>query len=261
MISISPWSPYACKETISSAGRHTLVSAFGELVCSQHGFAHYDLPEIFAAPEDEGENDACRYMVQLDAALLSAQFAKGRILTFARPMGGGEIASIPADHWEIDDPLPRMATGAFNLEQWADAEAPQTHRIFVDNAQFDEWLAGLKPLGTLSNRQIEEVIDPQVRAARAAASRRVKQTSVFEPTAETRAAAPFAPEAAGFGPELLTIDEVCSLIRKSRSSIYTMSADGQFPDPLKLGSSSRWIKQEVLTWIEEQAARRGTSGN
>ena len=32
---------------------------------------------------------------------------------------------------------------------------------------------------------------------------------------------------------------------------------GVFPERLKLGSSSRWRKDEVLAWIEEQSAKRG----
>lgn len=92
--------------------------------------------------------------------------------------------AIPAAHWEIDDPLPRFATGVFNATEWADADAdaPATHRIFVDAKEFDEWLAGLKPLGPLSDRELEGALNPRLRAARAIAARHVKPT--IEPKGE-----------------------------------------------------------------------------
>ncbi|OHC97993.1 MAG: hypothetical protein A2792_04755 [Sphingomonadales bacterium RIFCSPHIGHO2_01_FULL_65_20] len=65
----------------------------------------------------------------------------------------------------------------------------------------------------------------------------------------------------GLGPELLTLADVCDLVRKGKSSVYSMISGGQFPEPIKLGSNSRWAKREVLTWIEEQAARRGSDRN
>lgn len=257
MTLITPWSPYVEQAPVTSAGRRTLVEAFADVVSVQHGFERYELPEIFAAPEDEGENDACRHMVIMDAALLSAQFARGGIATFARPLGGGEVVPLEAALWEIDDPLPRMATGAFNLEHWADPDAPSTHRIFVDAADFDQWLAGLKPPGVLTNRELEVALDPQLRAARAVAARRVRETSEGGSVGQSELISPSVSLPAGLGPELLTLVEVCDLIRKGRSSIYTMIAEEQFPEPIKLGSNSRWAKHEVLVWIAEQAARRG----
>ena len=174
MTLITPWSPYLEQALTTSAGRIALVKAFGDLVRVQQGFNPHELPEIFAAPEDEGENDACRHLVTMDAAFLTTQFVRERIATFARPLGGGEVVPIMASMWEIDDPLPRMAIGAVNLEQWANPEAPPTHRIFVDSADFDEWLAGLNSPTRLSNRELEAALDPQLRAARAVAARRVK---------------------------------------------------------------------------------------
>lgn len=60
----------------------------------------------------------------------------------------------------------------------------------------------------------------------------------------------------GVGPLLLTVEEVSELIGRSVSSIYGYEKKGAFPERIKLGSSSRWRKGEVLAWIEEQAAKR-----
>lgn len=254
---IEPWSRYFGRTSLVSSGRKPLAMAFGELVQSQAGFPPHELPEIFAAPEDEGENDAARDLVRLDAEHLARMFALGRLDTFARPIGGGDVAAIHATCWELDDPLPRFATGTMNLEHWASPDASPTHRIFVGSAQFDEWLAALKPLGPLTNRQIEEIVDPQLRAARAVAVRRVT-TAQRDITAQSLGYVAQA-DPPGVGPALLTIKEISKLIGKSESSIHQYVKDGKFPEQLKLGASARWKLTEVLVWIEEHAARRDKS--
>ncbi|OYX65285.1 MAG: hypothetical protein B7Y88_08860 [Sphingomonadales bacterium 32-64-17] len=141
-----------------------------------------------------------------------------------------------------------------NLEHWANPDASPTHRIFVGSAQFDDWLAALKPLGPLTNRQIDEIVDPQLRASRAVAARKVTTAQGDNTAQSPGCVAPANPP--GVGPALLTIQEVCKLIRKSDSWIHQSINDGKFPKQLKLGSSARWKQAEVLAWIEEQAARR-----
>ncbi len=42
--------------------------------------------------------------------------------------------------WELDDGLPRFATGAINLEHWTNTDAEPTHHIFVDKEQFEKLL-------------------------------------------------------------------------------------------------------------------------
>ncbi|WP_202391972.1 helix-turn-helix transcriptional regulator [Qipengyuania vulgaris] len=254
--SISPWSPYVGRTSMVSAGRKTLTSAFADLVVSRQGFQSYELPDIFSAPVDEGENDAARDLVRLEAEHLSRMFANGRLTSFARPLGGGEVTTIASEFWELDDPLPRFATGVLNLEQWADEGAEPTHRIFVDGQQFDGWLASLKPLGPLSNRQVEEIVDPQLRATRSVARRSAQcgfgqADGVVDGHQHEMSTPP------GVGPEFLTVKEVSTLVGRSRSSIYEDEKKGQFPERVKIGASSRWAKSEVLAWIAEQATKRG----
>lgn len=252
---IPPWSPYEGRTSIISSGRKTLTSAFADVVSCRSGFSSFELPQIFAAEEDEGENDAARDLVRLDAELLSHRFVTGKLQTFSRPLDGGEVEPIPAHHWELDDTVPRFATGAFNLDLWHDDTAELTHRIFVDERAFDAWLATLKPPGPLSNREIELVAEPHIRAARAVAARTVADTATF--AAAPSDAAEVRPDPPGVGPQLLSVEEVSALIGRSRSSIYQDESSGAFPQRIKLGSSTRWKKTEVLAWIEEQAAKRG----
>lgn len=254
---INPWSPYEGRAGLVSSGRKTLISAFGDVVMCRAGFPPSELPDIFEAPEDGGENDAARDLVRLDAEHMARAFASGKLDTFGRPLGGGEVVTIPMAHWEIDDPLPRFATGAFNLERWWETSAEPTHRIFVHAKQFDRWLVSLQPLGPLTNRQVEAIVDPQKRAAHAIA-REVTVNESSQATLDEDHTLP-SQEPPGVGPVLMTLDEVCDLTRRSSSTIYADMDKGIFPEPLKLGSSSRWLKTEVLAYIAEQVAKRGRS--
>ncbi|MEK2485632.1 AlpA family transcriptional regulator [Providencia stuartii] len=42
---------------------------------------------------------------------------------------------------------------------------------------------------------------------------------------------------------------------------YKLIQDGEFPKPIKLGRSSRWLKSEVEHWLQEriQESREGNS--
>jgi predicted DNA-binding transcriptional regulator AlpA len=250
-----PWSAYVVNEPMASAGRRSLISAFGDLVRCQAGFQPYELPEIFTAPKDEGENDACRHLVELDVALLTMQFVRGKVGTFARPIGGGEAVPIPSAHWEIDDPLPRFATGTFNAADWANTRAPASHRIFVDTSNFEEWLAQLKPLGPLSNRELEEALNPQLRAARAVAARRVNEARGPEKSQVGPDASLSLSQSLTAGDELLTLHEVEAIVKFKRSSIYNKIKDDGFPESIPLGGKAVWRRSAVMAWVEEKLAQ------
>ena len=57
---------------------------------------------------------------------------------------------------------------------------------------------------------------------------------------------------------LLKITEVCDFVGLSRSMIYKCIADPDigFPTPLKIGSVSRWRKDEIIEWTEVCYSRR-----
>lgn len=253
----SPWPPYEGRTSLVSDGRSALTAALADVVRVRAGFASHELPEIFSAPADDGENDAARDLIRHDAEHMTRMFVNGRITTFARPLDGGDVVGISPTAWEIDDPLNRFATGALNLDRWWEIESPPTHRIFVDRQQFDEWLAGLKPLGFLTSRQVEEIVDPQLRAQRAVAERRMKselpQSASLESTVSH--SKQDAGDPPGVCPLLLDVSE--EMIGRSNSTIYADVKKGAFPEGIKLGSSTRWMRTEVLAWIEEQAAKCG----
>ena len=60
------------------------------------GFIIYELPTIFAQPEDEGPNDAARDLIRLQSEDMTKAFVHGRLTSFMRPLGGSEVQPIPA---------------------------------------------------------------------------------------------------------------------------------------------------------------------
>lgn len=248
-----PWSPYEERSTAHSPGRVTLVWAFGQLVEAMLGYIPYELPTIFARVEDEGPNDAARDLVRLQSEDMTNALASGRLDSFMRPLGGGEVRPIPSGWWEIDEPLWRFATGAFDPEQWAVPDVIPTHRILIGAVSFDRWLAALPELGPLTARQIEMMMEPKLRAARAVS--RLAQPTVSQPSQNGQ---PEESDLAGVGPPLISIDAVCEMTGMATSTIYKRIDDDGFPQQIKLGSRSVWDKQEVAAWLREKAALRGS---
>jgi predicted DNA-binding transcriptional regulator AlpA len=54
----------------------------------------------------------------------------------------------------------------------------------------------------------------------------------------------------------LTVKDVVKFAQVGRSFVYQEVAAGRFPKPLKLGRSVRWLKSEVLEWVEGKALNR-----
>ena len=57
--------------------------------------------------------------------------------------------------------------------------------------------------------------------------------------------------------QLLNIRDVTSRLAVSRSSLYRLVRDHQFPKPLKIGDGrSAWREDEVVAWIEARSEAR-----
>ena len=61
-------------------------------------------------------------------------------------------------------------------------------------------------------------------------------------------------------PTLLTEAEVRKLVRLAPRTLRAYVAAGKFPAPLRLGDDAharkRWLRSEVVAWVERRAARR-----
>lgn len=58
------------------------------------------------------------------------------------------------------------------------------------------------------------------------------------------------------GVRLIPLGEVIKLTGRGRSRIYAAVAAREFPQPIKDGTSSRWLEREVLAWIAARVAER-----
>ena len=50
-------------------------------------------------------------------------------------------------------------------------------------------------------------------------------------------------------PELLSVEDVATLLRCSPRHIYRLADRGHMPRPVKLGALVRWSRRSVLEWV------------
>ena len=56
--------------------------------------------------------------------------------------------------------------------------------------------------------------------------------------------------------DLWTVADIQLELGLARATVYRLVRTEKFPLPLKLGSSSRWLRQEVLNWVSSQPRAR-----
>lgn len=55
---------------------------------------------------------------------------------------------------------------------------------------------------------------------------------------------------------LLTVKDVCAVIKMSRFWIYEQVEKGEFPAPLKFGRSIRWKAEDVRQYLDKKELER-----
>lgn len=55
---------------------------------------------------------------------------------------------------------------------------------------------------------------------------------------------------------LLRLPEVLSVVGYQKSQVYRLIQAGQFPKPLKRGSTSSWVKSEIDAYVATVIANR-----
>lgn len=60
----------------------------------------------------------------------------------------------------------------------------------------------------------------------------------------------------GESPALLAFNPLSHRVGFGRSRIYLMISKGEFPPPIKVGRSSRWVRAEIDNWLSERIAAR-----
>lgn len=249
-----PWALYEGRLSDSSAGRISLEKAFALLVYDRIGFESWELSEIFSGPDDDNETGAARELVRIQAELMTDGILNGQLSTFARRIGGGEIITLKPNVWEIDEPIHRFALASFNLERWMDIDAQPTHRIFLSEEQFKLWASQLQRPEFMSEEQFFKILDPLGTAEKAAAQDEKNQQSSVENEKYHQLPHDIA-DPPGVGPRFLKLPIVADRVGLSKSSIYERISKGEFPEPKKIGASSRWLESEITDWIKDKASK------
>jgi prophage regulatory protein len=60
---------------------------------------------------------------------------------------------------------------------------------------------------------------------------------------------------------LLRLAEVSRRVGLKKTALYAAIDRGDFPAPVKIGPSSRWVEAEVQAWIDQLKAARDGDGN
>ena len=56
---------------------------------------------------------------------------------------------------------------------------------------------------------------------------------------------------------MLTIDDVAAQCRVHTSTVRNWVETGEFPAPIKIGRSKRWLMSDVIQWISDRNNKRG----
>lgn len=229
---VKDWSIYRGGAAVQSRGRVPLTVAFEQYCCMRWGLSG---DEIADAAEGGDEGGDVRSMVAMAIDLLGGTFVQGAFPAWARPIGGGVPEEIPAENWELDDLMPRFATGTINMRRPFDPEAEPTHTIFVDEATRDAFLTAC-------------CVDLPGYAAMAART---------APAAAGDDVGDAADAPGGWQPDaILRRDEVIRLTGLKRSTIYARMKRAEFPQSVDLGGrQTGWIAADVAEWIASRPSR------
>ncbi|WP_187334936.1 helix-turn-helix transcriptional regulator [Novosphingopyxis iocasae] len=190
-------------------------------------------------------------LVGLQSRYFVDGFLSGSITSFARPIGGGEAVRMTPTMWELDDCLPRFATGTLNLEHWTDSDAAPTHHIFVDNEQFEKLLMSLPTDDYLSEYQLQCIADPRF----ALMQRQQNDQSALEPSpaSDSRVGPSPAPSPQD---RLINLNSVLERCGIKKSKLYDLIKGDQFPKQASVGGRSLWSEREVDHWVEQRKTDR-----
>ena len=62
-------------------------------------------------------------------------------------------------------------------------------------------------------------------------------------------------------PVLLPKKRVLEIVGMGSTNLYKFIAQGDFPKPVRVGRSSRWLKSEVNQWVNQMVAARNSNAH
>lgn len=166
---------------------------------------------------------------------LLEHFQTGQVMAWTRPLGGGLPQHLAVGYWQIDDPAKRFVISKISIATPFDNRATPDSWLFIDEEDF----VSLWNLIVAAAEQRDEIRHSLPRMSH---SNRSQAPTTFPATARGDA-------------RLLSLEQVIERVSLSKSAIYARIADGKFPGPIKVNSSSRWIQSELDEWMEAFRAR------
>lgn len=265
----APWRPYTEHQPVSSCGI-SLVEAFGKMVQAEWSLYSFDLFEALGETEETPEGEIpVSAIVQICARTFQEAILEGKLQTSARPLAGGEPVTLKPLHWEIDNPVTRMASGCLNLDDWCNVLAAPTHRIFVNRKDFGVFLASLMTQDEIydavggGSRSRESAAETTPASTSPNANKTVREqpdhrAAATASPAKSEAVPPaFARPAQQFEETILRRPEVLSRIGVSKSTLDNMVKEGSFPRQVQLGPRSvGWYESQIAEWIAQRRAVR-----
>lgn len=55
---------------------------------------------------------------------------------------------------------------------------------------------------------------------------------------------------------LIRLPDVLDRVGLKKTAVYKMIALDEFPSPVKMGTSSAWVEQEITDWIQARVSER-----
>jgi predicted DNA-binding transcriptional regulator AlpA len=59
--------------------------------------------------------------------------------------------------------------------------------------------------------------------------------------------------------QLLSVSDVLALLGVTRTTLFVMRRNGQFPRPVHVGAQLRWRVSDVRAWMDKGGAQAGAS--
>lgn len=56
--------------------------------------------------------------------------------------------------------------------------------------------------------------------------------------------------------KLIRLPEVLARVALKKTAVYRMISEEEFPRPVKIGTSSAWVEEEITEWIAGRASAR-----
>lgn len=212
-------SPYLMEEPPTSTRRVLLSRAFGHWCVLHHGYSDHD---VYCALDPEAlSDDRDRREILRAARLLGELLCAEEMRAFARPIGGGNPASLKASTWERDDFRVIFARSALDLARPFDDDAAPTHWIFLDEEDFDRLV-----------------------------QRSVGQAVIDVEQASTEGVLGAAVSVSMQGDDHVRMPELERRTGMSRATIYRRIAEGRFPMRIPMaGNIAAWREREVAEWL------------